>query len=95
MATGYRRLNNGYGGTLTKDAVASLFAAQTKLAQAAGVAAAVLARGSATELEGAEFGAQSGEGQAVHDEIAALSAALDTFMSTNATNLARYNPGSA
>ena len=95
MANGYRRLNNGYGATLTKDAMAQLFAAQSKLAQAKAIAAAVLARGTATELEGAEFGAQTGEGQAVHDEIAALSTALDTFMSTNAVNLSRYNPGSA
>jgi hypothetical protein len=93
MATGYRRLNDGDGATLAKDACALLLAAQSKLAQAAAMAGAVLARGTAAELEGAEFGAQSGEGQAVHDEIAGLSSALDTFMSTNATNIARYNPG--
>ena len=95
MATGYRRLNSGYGATLVKGAVAMLFDAQSKLEQAKGMAGAVLARGTAAELEGAEFGAQSGEGQAVHDEIGGLSDNLDTFMSTNATNLARYNPGSA
>lgn len=93
MATGYRRLNNGYGGTLVKDAVAKLFSAGSGLAQAKTLAGAVLARGSATELEGVEFGAQAGEGQAVNDEVAALSDALAAFLSTNAVMLGRYNPG--
>lgn len=95
MATGYRRLGTGHGAKLTQDAVAMLVAARSKLRQAADMAAAVLARGTAAELEGAEFGAQSGEGQAVHDEIDALADALDSFVSTNATNIARYNPGTA
>ncbi|WP_376960095.1 hypothetical protein ABNQ39_20505 [Azospirillum sp. A26] len=93
MATGFRRLGNGDGATLVKDAVAKLHAAMDGLEQAAAMAGAVLARGSATELEGAEFGAQSGEGQAVHDEVNSLSSALATFMSDNAVLIARYNPG--
>ncbi|MFL7901585.1 hypothetical protein ACJ41P_10660 [Azospirillum argentinense] len=93
MATGFRRLGNGDGATLTKDAVAKLHAARDGLEQAAAMAAAVLARGTAAELEGAEFGAQSGEGQAVHDEVNSLSDALATFMDDNAVLLARYNPG--
>lgn len=93
MATGFRRLNNGDGATLTKDAVAKLNAAFDGLRQAAAMASAVLARGTATEMEGAEFGALSGEGQAVHDEVHALADALSTFMSDNAVLIARYNPG--
>lgn len=93
MATGFRRLNNGDGATLVKDATAKLHAAMDGLEQAAAMAGAVLARGSAAELEGAEFGAQSGEGQAVHDEVHSLADALATFMEDNATLIARFNPG--
>jgi len=92
MATGYRRLNNGYGATLVKDAVAHFQAGQRALNQAKGIAGAVVARAVA-EMELAEFGAQTGEGQAVHDEIGTLSDNADTFMSTNKTLFDRYNPG--
>lgn len=93
MATGFRRLGNGDGGVLVKDAVAKLHAAHDALEQAAAMAGAVLARGSAAELEGPEFGAPAGEGQAVNDEVNTLAANLATFMSDNAVLLARYNPG--
>lgn len=95
MATGFRRLNNGSGATLVKDAVAHIFDASSRLEQAAAMAAAVLARDDAAQLEGAEFGAQVGEGQAVHDEIQALNTALADFIADNAVVLARYNPGTA
>ncbi|CAO99378.1 hypothetical protein D9623_33540 (plasmid) [Azospirillum brasilense] len=93
MATGFRRLGNGDGGVLVKDAIAKVHAAHDALVQAKAMASAVLARGTAAEMEGAEFGAQSGEGQAVHDEVHSLADALSTFMDDNAILLARFNPG--